>query len=927
MRLMMEAVGRCDCEYPNLCTRILGFLGEEVPSTSHPAKYVRFIYNRLILENALVRAAAVDALSKIAMKCTTLRKDVLLLLQFGANDNDDEVRDRIKLYSNVLKQCVEETNDVAKVGYETLMSADTNFSVDALYESLVDQMQNGSMHQIIDFGNLPSAEAYAAAAKAKQALEPEKKKPGAPPAPKAAAAPQDQEQRAASSSEMARVVSEILGDGDLGPLQHSCKPKPLTENEAEYTVQVIKHMFAQHLVLEMYVSNTVQGITLEEVQVNLTGLEPGWSEVGASAINKLEFGQNGSAHVVLRKNGGEDGAGVVSASLGASLRFIVKEEGDDLGYEDDYPVENVTISTGDYMFPRGLQSGQFRSVWEQLTAQGTEVTQKLSLNFKTLEMGVDWIIATLNMQPCDNTGKVEQGGRGHTVLLSGTFLGGQTCLVKALVGMDAERGCVARVSARAKSADICQVVLQVAVSGTNGRAITARPAIGCGGAQPPRETKKSHQVDVGKVEVNVNPFLLHILRSHLPSYDPNVRFSSSSSSSGTQEPKGERRPLPKLVLTLKTALLRLWIPSASDGSENDLQGPKLRLYLNMLELTTVKSMVVGVGAEEAEGVVRVKLRGLLGDGRAKAGGCSVFACSSLEGCETFQHPPVLELRYAWTSDRTQITLATASLQVSPTQGLLDGLHLLLPIFQSKRPLPAEGAASSESIPPEYAEGEERPSAKARADQASTPSLRLRLTWGCISALPSTAPPWRARTGSRIPASRLQLQRAVCLHGLPPPTWRRHRSLIEILSFWSMRKGCKQPELDPDRRVMGNPMEGFDASGGGPPHHYMPGSKHEILIETPSEGEHLLWVTAGQLEPLPKEDDDDDDNDDDDVNAASLKCNEQLAAWGLFAAQRKISWTAPSRHAGQVNITMLTASSYGPVDFYQVALAPVTGHDL
>ncbi|CAE7260201.1 unnamed protein product, partial [Symbiodinium microadriaticum] len=81
--------------------------------------------------------------SKIAMKCTTLRKDVLLLLQFGANDNDDEVRDRIKLYSNVLKQCVEETNDVAKVGYETLMSADTNFSVDALYESLVDQMQNG----------------------------------------------------------------------------------------------------------------------------------------------------------------------------------------------------------------------------------------------------------------------------------------------------------------------------------------------------------------------------------------------------------------------------------------------------------------------------------------------------------------------------------------------------------------------------------------------------------------------------------------------------------------------------------------------------------------------------------------------------------------------------------------------------------------
>eukprot|EP00437_Effrenium_voratum_P041885 CAMPEP_0181477176 /NCGR_PEP_ID=MMETSP1110-20121109/42084_1 /TAXON_ID=174948 /ORGANISM="Symbiodinium sp., Strain CCMP421" /LENGTH=918 /DNA_ID=CAMNT_0023602475 /DNA_START=89 /DNA_END=2845 /DNA_ORIENTATION=- len=445
-----------DCEYPNLCTRILGFLGEEVPGTSHPAKYIRFIYNRLILENALVRAAAVDALSKIAMKCPKLRKDVLLLLQFGENDNDDEVRDRINLYSTVLQQCVDGNNEVAKTGFETLLSADTTFSVDALYDNLVNQMQTGSLDQAVDFSSLPNEEAYAATAKAKAALEPPPKKVpgGGGPAPKAQASAPQEEQRA-SSAELNKVLAELGGD-QLGPLQHTCKPKPLTESEAEYTVQVIKHMFARHLVLEMYVSNTVPGITLEEVTVNLTGLEPNWSEVGASAINKLEYGQNGSAHVLLQKNASE---GVVCGSLGAALRFIVKEEGDDLGYEDDYPVENVVIGTGDYMFPRSLQQGQFRSVWEQLTAQGTEVTQKLALNFRSLETGVDWIIATLNMQPCDNTGKVEQGGRGHTVLLSGTFLGGQTCLVKALVGMDEQRGCVAKVSARAKSQDVCQAVV------------------------------------------------------------------------------------------------------------------------------------------------------------------------------------------------------------------------------------------------------------------------------------------------------------------------------------------------------------------------------------------------------------------------------------------------------------------------------------
>merc|ERR1719379_783334 len=125
-----------DCEYQNLCTRILGFLGEEVATTQQPSKYIRFIYNRLILENALVRGAAVDALAKIAMKCPILRRDVLLLLQFGQNDNDDEVRDRISLYSTVLQQCLEEKKEDAKLGFQALMSVDMPFSMDALYHGL-----------------------------------------------------------------------------------------------------------------------------------------------------------------------------------------------------------------------------------------------------------------------------------------------------------------------------------------------------------------------------------------------------------------------------------------------------------------------------------------------------------------------------------------------------------------------------------------------------------------------------------------------------------------------------------------------------------------------------------------------------------------------------------------------------------------------
>ena len=48
-----------DCEHTPLSTRILHLLGREGPRTTTPAKYIRYIYNRVILENAPVRAGKI----------------------------------------------------------------------------------------------------------------------------------------------------------------------------------------------------------------------------------------------------------------------------------------------------------------------------------------------------------------------------------------------------------------------------------------------------------------------------------------------------------------------------------------------------------------------------------------------------------------------------------------------------------------------------------------------------------------------------------------------------------------------------------------------------------------------------------------------------------------------------------------------------
>jgi len=45
-----------DCEHTVLATKIIHLLGREGPKTPNPSKYIRFIYNRVILENEIVRA-------------------------------------------------------------------------------------------------------------------------------------------------------------------------------------------------------------------------------------------------------------------------------------------------------------------------------------------------------------------------------------------------------------------------------------------------------------------------------------------------------------------------------------------------------------------------------------------------------------------------------------------------------------------------------------------------------------------------------------------------------------------------------------------------------------------------------------------------------------------------------------------------------
>merc|ERR1719271_1644494 len=92
-----------DCKFTLLSTQILYLLGLEGPGTQDPAKYIRFIYNRVVLENATVRASAVSALAKFGLQLDYLRDSIIVLLQRCLYDNDDEVRDRATFFVALLQ--------------------------------------------------------------------------------------------------------------------------------------------------------------------------------------------------------------------------------------------------------------------------------------------------------------------------------------------------------------------------------------------------------------------------------------------------------------------------------------------------------------------------------------------------------------------------------------------------------------------------------------------------------------------------------------------------------------------------------------------------------------------------------------------------------------------------------------------------------
>jgi coatomer protein complex subunit gamma len=459
-----------DCEFTMLSTQILHLLGELGPETTAPARYIRFIYNRVILENSAVRAAAVSALTKFAASCPSLRTSIMTLLKRSLVDEDDETRDRAALAVATLENAMikypyvhppddtpaeeilpDKPNEDDPAAYALLQSLPMSF--DKLDRSLRVYMATSmGTPEPITLDSLPIVEDSAAELA------------------RAAGTSDDLDIDMAVDTEdvvmkevidPAAAIYEIPELASLGRAFRSSPPVPLTESETEYVVQCTKHIFQSHVVLQFSVQNTIHEQRLDNVTVLVDDSEAEiFTASGEIACSGIKYGDTKNCFTILERD--------VSAPLSSShftceLRFHVvqvdpatgEEEGD--AFDEEYPLEDLEIATSDFMAKVTIPD--FRKAWE-VAGNENEVLEKFSLQFKNMEGAVSAVIDYLGMQPCDGTATVKAGGAGkaHMLHLSGVFVSGQQCLSRAQIAMQPNGGCVLKIAVRSEDADVSRMV-------------------------------------------------------------------------------------------------------------------------------------------------------------------------------------------------------------------------------------------------------------------------------------------------------------------------------------------------------------------------------------------------------------------------------------------------------------------------------------
>ncbi|XP_034946635.1 coatomer subunit gamma [Chelonus insularis] len=430
-----------DCEHTSLAVRILHLLGQEGPTSKQPSRYIRFIYNRVILESASVRAAAVTALARFAAACPDLLPNVLVLLSRCQLDSDDEVRDRAAYYCTILQQ----HNDPSVLP----LIHPPQLSIPSLERALRNYTKS-SMEEPFDISQVPPAQVAEEPTPAEIQLV---TKPAQP-----------RLTREESYAEKLSQVPQLAMILQESSLFKSSPVFELTESETEYNVKCVKHSCGDYLILQFDCLNTLSDQLLEDVTVAVEAPE-GYTIICEIPCPKLAYNELGTTYTVLQYP--EDIHSSVMTTP-TTLKFVARDcdpstgiPEADQGYQDDYVLEDLEVTLADQMRGSGTRGMDINAAWESAASRGFECMEEtfaLGANVTTLEAAVQSLVGFLGLEPADRSDRIQPGATSHMLLLHGFFRGGKEIFARARLAL-ANNQVTMQLSVRSQDPDVASLVM------------------------------------------------------------------------------------------------------------------------------------------------------------------------------------------------------------------------------------------------------------------------------------------------------------------------------------------------------------------------------------------------------------------------------------------------------------------------------------
>ncbi|EPQ64736.1 Bgt-5529 [Blumeria graminis f. sp. tritici] len=456
-----------DCEFTKLAVRILHLLGLEGPKTSQPTKYIRYIYNRVVLENAIVRAAAVTALSRfgVGQEDPEVKRSVTVLLTRCLDDVDDEVRDRAALNLRLMS----ESNEVA----DLFVKNDKTYALQSFEHQLVLYVTADDktvFETPFDTSTIPLVTKEQADAEDRSknftSIMPSTK---APNTNSKKVAPSSSEAAVSASTMAQKYQQELLRIPEIrshGNILKSSSSVELTESETEYVVSVVKHIFQEHIVLQYNVKNTLPDTLLEDVSVvAIPSNDYELEEEFIISATKLKTDVAGTVYVSFKKIGGKGSFPVLTFTN--TLKFTTKEidpisgDPEEVGYDDEYQVEDLELMGSDYVMP--VFAGNFNHIWEQIGASGAlgeEAEETLQLSgMSSIADATEQLAQTLSLQALEGS-DIPVSMTTHTLKLFGKTVTGGRIAANIRMAFSTKSGVTSKIVVRSEEEGVASLVLE-----------------------------------------------------------------------------------------------------------------------------------------------------------------------------------------------------------------------------------------------------------------------------------------------------------------------------------------------------------------------------------------------------------------------------------------------------------------------------------